>query len=443
MLPDLSPAELRRYARHLTLPEIGLEGQRRLRDGSVLVVGAGGLGSPAALYLAAAGVGRLGIVDGDRVDESNLQRQVLHGTADVGRAKTASAAERLHDLNPHVVVEPHQLQLDAGNAGELVARYDVVVDGTDNFATRYVLSDACVALAKPCVHASIHRFEGQATVLVASGAPCYRCLFREPPPAGTAPSCAEAGVLGVLPGMLGTMQAAEAIKLLTGVGHTLAGRLVLVDLRAMRFQEIALRRDPGCLACGDRARAARGGVHSPEASRAMAATRGGPPPGSVSAPDDEAAPDDLGPDHSRPPGHRADGGPPPRPTSPSNAPAAQPHGRSPDHSSAADMDLPEIAPRELAERLRAGDSVDLLDVREPWEHAAASIPGARLVPLGQLEQLAHTIAPDREVVVLCHHGVRSAAAVDFLREIGVRGARNLAGGIDRWSREVDPSVPRY
>jgi adenylyltransferase/sulfurtransferase len=248
---DFSPLELQRYARHLALPGIGLEGQRRLREASVLVVGAGGLGSPAALYLAAAGVGRLGIVDFDLVDASNLQRQVLHATADVGRPKVESAAERLRGLNPFVAVEMHQLQLDAGSAGALVARYDIVIDGTDNFAARYVLSDACVRAWRPCVHASIHRFEGQATVLVAGDAPCYRCLFREPPPPGTAPSCAEAGVLGVLPGILGTIQAAEAIKLITGVGDTLAGRLLLVDVARMRFQTVALRRDPGCPACGD------------------------------------------------------------------------------------------------------------------------------------------------------------------------------------------------
>ena len=444
MIPDLSHAELRRYARHLALPEIGLEGQRRLRAGSVLVVGAGGLGSPAALYLAAAGVGRLGIVDGDRVDESNLQRQVLHGTADVGRDKTASAAARLRDLNPHVAVEAHQLQLDAGGADALLARYDVVVDGSDNFATRYLLSDACVRIGKPCVHASIHRFEGQATVLVADGAPCYRCLFREPPPPGTAPSCAEAGVLGVLPGLLGTMQAAEAIKLLTGVGQTLAARLVLVDIRRMRFQEVALRRDPGCPACGDGARAGRGDLRSSDTERAQSSGSGGPPPIPVSVPGGAAASsDERASSHSGARPHGGTGGPPPSATSPADASLAQPGRRSVHPTHAADAGLPEIEPRELAERLRGGEEVALLDVREPWEHAVASIPGARLLPLGQLEQLAHTVAADREVVVLCHHGVRSAAAVEFLREIGVPAARNLAGGIDRWSREVDPSVPRY
>ena len=407
--PDFTPLELQRYARHLALPGIGIEGQRRLRGASVLVVGAGGLGSPAALYLAAAGVGRIGIVDFDEVDASNLQRQVLHATADVGRPKVESAAERLRGLNPFVAVEPHQLQLDAGNADALVARYDVVIDGTDNFAARYVLSDACVRTGRPCVHASIHRFEGQATLLVAGGAPCYRCLFREPPPPGTAPSCAEAGVLGVLPGILGTIQAAEAIKLITGVGDTLAGRLLLVDVARMRFQAVALRRDPGCPACGEEARAARGGRASP-----VRAT------------------------HDRDP--RVDrGGPPPQPISAAAAANASSTPRAEDPSSA----LPEIEPRELAAHIARGDDLALLDVREPWEHAIASLPGARLVPLGALRALVHTVDPARETIVLCHHGVRSAAAVEILREAGVARARNLAGGIDRWSLEVDRSVPRY
>jgi molybdopterin/thiamine biosynthesis adenylyltransferase/rhodanese-related sulfurtransferase len=407
--PDFTPLELQRYARHLALPGIGLEGQRRLRAASVLVVGAGGLGSPAALYLAAAGVGRLGIVDFDLVDASNLQRQVLHATADVGRPKVESAAARLRGLNPFVAVEMHQLQLDAGNAGALVARYDIVIDGTDNFAARYVLSDACVRAGRPCVHASIHRFEGQATLLVADGAPCYRCLFREPPPLGTAPSCAEAGVFGVLPGILGTIQAAEAIKIITGVGDTLAGRLLLVDVARMRFQTVALRRDPGCPACGDDARLASGGrssTASAEKGLGTRSTRGGPPPEPIS--------------------HAAAADAPPFPR------AAEPTGA-----------LPEIAPRELAERIARGEDLALLDVREPWEHAIASVPGARLVPLGALRALAHTVDPARETIVLCHHGVRSAAAVELLREAGVARARNLAGGIDRWSLDVDRSVPRY
>ena len=416
--PDFSPLELQRYARHLALPGIGLEGQRRLRDASVLVVGAGGLGSPAALYLAAAGVGRIGIVDFDLVDASNLQRQVLHATADVGRPKVESAAERLRGLNPFVAVEMHQLQLDAGNAGALVARYDIVIDGTDNFAARYVLSDACVRAGRPCVHASIHRFEGQATLLVADGAPCYRCLFREPPPPGTAPSCAEAGVFGVLPGILGTIQAAEAIKLITGVGDTLAGRLLLVDVARMRFQTVALRRDPGCPACGDEARMASGGRSSPVIAMA-----------------DRGDSADGGEREIR----RARGGPPPEPTFTAAARDASSFERAAEPTDA----LPEIEPRELAARIARGDDLALLDVREPWEHAIASVPGARLVPLGALRALAHTVDPARETIVLCHHGVRSAAAVEQLRAAGVVRARNLAGGIDRWSLEVDRSVPRY
>ena len=378
-----SSDELRRYARHLSLPEFGLAGQERLARGSVLLVGAGGLGSPAALYLAAAGVGRLGIVDGDRVDASNLQRQVLHGTADVGRAKTESAAARLRDLNPHVRVELHDTTLTSANALEILRGWDVIVDGSDNFPTRYLVNDACVLLGLPCVYGSVHRFEGQASLLHVGDAPCYRCLFPEPPEPGTVPSCAEAGVLGVLPGLVGTIQATEALKLLAGIGDTLAGRLLLIDVLRMRMQEVEVRRDPACPACGTREITE---LVDYEAFCGIGS----------------ASPGEPGPD-----------------------------------------DAAEMTPGELAARLSRGDALDLVDVREPYEWAIARLPGARLVPLGTVPDAAGTFPRDRDVVVYCHHGMRSAAAVEWLRANGIARARNLAGGIDRWSTDVDTGVPRY
>jgi adenylyltransferase/sulfurtransferase len=386
MLPELSPDELRRYARHFTLPGVGVDGQRRLRQGRVLLVGAGGLGSPAALYLAAAGVGTLGLVDFDVVDVTNLQRQLLHGTKDIGRSKLASAAERLGDVNPHVRLELHETRLTSANAMEILAGYDVVVDGTDNFQTRYLTNDACVLLGKPNVYGSIFRFEGQASVFATPDGPCYRCLFREPPPPGDVPTCAEAGVFGVLPGLVGTIQATETIKLLLGLGETLAGRLLLVDALRMRFRTIALRRDPECPMCGTRE------IRDLIDYDAFCG---------VSAAADSSA--DEGDD-----GY-----------------------------------TPELTPLEVAARVRRGDDFDLVDVREPYEHAIARLPNARLIPLPTLGRAVGTLDPEREIVVYCHHGGRSAAAVDALRAAGFRRIWNLAGGIDRWSREVDPSVPRY
>ncbi|HUF26641.1 MAG TPA: molybdopterin-synthase adenylyltransferase MoeB [Gemmatimonadaceae bacterium] len=381
-LPELSRDEVVRYQRHLVLPEVGPDGQRRLKQGSVLLIGAGGLGSPAALYLAAAGVGTLGLVDFDAVDPSNLQRQILHGTTDIGRAKTDSARDRLREINPHVAVETHETRLHSGNALEILDGYDVVIDGSDNFQTRYLVNDACVLLATPCVYGSIIRFEGQASVFATREGPCYRCLFREPPPAGLVPNCAEGGVLGILPGIVGVIQATEAIKLLLGVGETLAGRLLLVDALRMRFRTIALRRDPDCPACGTR-----------EITQLI---------------DYEAF---CGP---------GSGPEPPR-------------------STASD----EITPRELAELLARGGEIDLLDVREPYEWDIARIAGARLTPLSDLPEAMPELAPEREMVVYCHHGSRSAAAAEMLRRAGFRNVRNLAGGIARWSHEVDPSIPRY
>jgi adenylyltransferase/sulfurtransferase len=399
---DFTPDELRRYGRHLSLPEFGVEGQRRLKRGSVLVVGAGGLGSPVALYLAAAGVGRVGLVDADRVDLSNLQRQLLHGTADVGRPKVDSARDRLADVNPHVAVDAHDAALTRANALDLIARYDVVVDASDNFPTRYLVNDACVLAGRPLVHGSVSRFEGQASVFATPDGPCYRCLFPEPPEPGSVRSCADAGVLGVLPGLVGMIQATEAVKLLAGIGETLAGRLLLLDALGMRFRTIALRRDPECPACGTRTLReladyeAFCGMPAAERSRTFDAPAG---------------------------------------TS-SSSQESQPVSHPPDA-------IYEMPPAELRARLDAPDPPEILDVREPWEYQIASIAGARLVPLNTLPAALSAIDPTREYVVQCHHGTRSRMAAEFLRERGVRRVSNLRGGIDAWSDEVDPSVPRY
>jgi sulfur-carrier protein adenylyltransferase/sulfurtransferase len=393
VLPDLTPQELQRYSRHVRLADVGLDGQRRLKAARVLLVGAGGLGSPAALYLAAAGVGHLGLVDPDTVELSNLHRQLLHGTADAGRPKVDSAADRLADVNPHVHVERYPFRVTSANALELLRGYDIVVDGTDNFQTRYLTNDACVLLGKPNVYGSVFRFEGQAAVFAVPGGPCYRCLFREPPPPGAVPTCEEAGVLGVLPGLVGMIQATETIKLILGLGDTLAGRLLLMDTLAMRFRTIEVRPDPTCPMCGTRE------IRELQDYDAFC--------GVTTAGDDGRTTDAAG----------ADAGP------------DEPSG--------------ELTPAELAARLAAGQAPLLLDVREPYEHAIARLPDARLVPLGTLAGALPTLDPAQEVVVLCHHGMRSAAAASFLREHGFRRVWNLAGGIDRWSREVDPGVPRY
>lgn len=383
--PPLLPEERARYARHLILPEVGAEGQRRLKGGRVLLIGAGGLGSPAALYLAAAGVGTLGMVDFDTVDASNLQRQILHGTPDIGRPKLESARERLAEINPHVRVEAHPVRFAARNALELVRAYDVVVDGTDNFPTRYLANDACVLAGKPLVYGSIARFEGQNSVFAAEGGPCYRCLFPEPPAPGSVPSCAEGGVLGVLPGIVGTIQATEAIKLLLGIGESLSGRLLLFDALRMRFREMRLPRNPECPVCGERP-----SIREPADSDAFCAT-------------------------------------------PSTG------------TSAMEDPIPEITAAELRDRLDRGEALTIIDVREPGEWAIANLEahGARLIPMGEIPERLDEIDPDAEVVLQCRSGVRSARVLEFLRAHEYPRLWNLRGGILAWSEEVDPRVPKY
>ena len=380
--PPLTPEELTRYSRHLILPGVGADGQRRLKRARVLIIGAGGLGSPIAMYLAAAGVGHLGIVDSDVVDRTNLQRQILHGTSDIGRRKTESAAERLTEINPNVEVTRFDVTLTSHNALGIMADYDIIVDGTDNFPTRYLVSDACVILGKPNVHGSIIRFEGQASVFSHEAGPCYRCLFREPPPPGLVPNCAEGGVFGVVPGIVGSIQATEAIKLALGLTDTLSGRLLLIDVMRMRFRTITIQRDPSCPACGTR-----------EITELIDY--------------DEFC------------------------------------GVAPSPVSANDDGVREMAPRDLAARLARGDDLLLIDVREPTEWAVARIDGARLIPLSTLPGISPSLDRSREVVVHCHHGTRSASAVRYLRAEGFERVWNLAGGIARWSAEVDASVPQY
>lgn len=377
--PLLGNDEILRYSRHLLLPEVGVEGQRRLKAARVLVVGAGGLGSPAALYLAAAGVGSLGLVDFDRVDVTNLQRQILHGTADVGRPKLDSARERLHDLNPHVAVEPVGERLTARNALEILGRYDIVLDGSDNFPTRYLVNDACVLLGKPLVYGSIFRFEGQVSVFDAARGPCYRCLYSEPPPPGLVPSCAEGGVLGVLPGVIGSLQALEAIKLVLGAGESLVGRLLLFDALRLRFRELGLRKDPDCPLCGPRP--------------------------TITALIDYEAFCGIG------------------------GPVAG--------------DTAEVSVMEFAALRRGTEPPAVLDVREPHEFAIAHLPGSVLIPLRELPARLAEVEPRRDLVVLCHHGMRSLQAVELLRAAGFSRARSLAGGIDAWAAEQDPRLPRY
>jgi sulfur-carrier protein adenylyltransferase/sulfurtransferase len=377
---DLTREELHRYSRHLILPDVALDGQMRIKAARVLLVGAGGLGSPAALYLAAAGVGTLGLVDFDVVDVTNLQRQVLHGTSAVGQSKLESARDRIGDLNPNVEVETHETRLTSANALEIMREYDVIVDGTDNFATRYLTNDACVLLGKPNVYGSIFRFEGQASIFAMPDGPCYRCLFPNPPPPGLVPSCAEGGVLGVLPGIVGTIQATEALKLILGIGDTLVGRLLLIDAMGMRFHTVRVPRDPNCPACGTRE------IQELIDYDEYCGTPGGEMP--------------------------------------------------------ARNDVPEITPTELAARLDAKEDFDLIDVREPYEWQLGRLPTARLIPLGQLPGALSTLDSTREIVVYCRSGKRSADATIQLRAAGFH-AVNLAGGILRWSDEVDPSIPKY
>jgi adenylyltransferase/sulfurtransferase len=380
MTAELSREEIARYSRHLIMPEVTIEGQRKLKRGSVLLVGAGGLGSPAALYLAAAGVGRLGILDFDVVDESNLQRQIVHDTSWIGKPKLDSAKARLNGLNPHVVVETHPTALDSSNALQILAGYDVIVDGTDNFETRYLTNDACYLLKKPNVYGSIFRFEGQASVFWPDRGPCYRCLYPEPPPPGLVPSCAEGGVLGILPGVVGGIQATEALKILLGIGEPLVGRLLLYDALAMRFEELKLRRDPKCPLCGENP--------------------------TIKELQDYAAFCGIGR------GEEAEA-------------------------------VEEIAAAELKRRLDAGDPLEVIDVREPHEFAIAKIPGTRLIPLGSLSEHLHELDTARTYVVHCKSGARSAKAIGQLRRVGFKRLLNLKGGILAWSKEVDPSVPTY
>jgi adenylyltransferase/sulfurtransferase len=376
-LPELTADETRRYSRHLLLPPVGPEGQRKLKAARVLLVGGGGLGSPAALYLAAAGIGTIGLVEFDAVSESNLQRQVLYGTADVGRPKLEAARERIADLNPLVHLETHAARLSSENALDIVRAYDVVLDGTDNFPTRYLVNDACVLTRRPYVYGSVFRFEGQASVFGAPDGPCYRCLFPEPPPPGAVPDCEEGGVLGVLPGLIGVIQATEVLKLVLGAGDPLIGKLLLVDALRMQFRTLRLERDPECPACGTRT------LKTLIDYEMFCGIRGG---------------EDA---------------------------------------------VPEITPRDLAARFAAGDRPLLLDVREPREWEMARIDGARLVPLGTLAGVIPSLDRDSEIVVMCKSGVRSANAARQLRDAGFRRVLNLAGGIKRWSADVDPRVPTY
>ena len=380
-LEELSSDEILRYSRHLILPEVALEGQQRLKASRVLLIGAGGLGSPLALYLAAAGVGTIGLVDFDVVDVTNLQRQIVHGSKDVGRPKLESARDRLKDLNPHIHVEGYETRLTSENALEIVRDYDIVIDGTDNFATRYLTNDACVILGKPNVYGSIYRFEGQSSVFATEEGPCYRCLYPEPPPPGLVPSCAEGGVLGVLPGLVGTIQATEGIKLLLGIGEPLIGRLLLIDALSMQFRTMRLRKNPNCPACGTR-----------EIRELI--------------------------DYDQFCGIGGD-------------PLQDPHG------------IPEITPAELAAKQARRDDFDLIDVREPHEWAIAKIPGARLVPLGTFTESLSSFDSARDIVVTCKMGGRSAKAVRQLQAAGFKKVWNLAGGILRWSDDVDSSVPKY
>jgi molybdopterin/thiamine biosynthesis adenylyltransferase/rhodanese-related sulfurtransferase/molybdopterin converting factor small subunit len=382
-LPTLAPEELARYSRHLILPEVGLEGQRKLKAARVLMIGTGGLGSPLGLYLAAAGVGTLGLVDFDVVDESNLQRQIIHGTKDVGRPKIASAAERIKDINPNTKVESFETQLTSENALELFREFDVIVDGTDNFPTRYLVNDASVLTGKPNVYGSIFRFEGQASVFWAERGACYRCLYPEPPPPGLVPSCAEGGVLGVLPGIVGTIQAAETVKIILGAEGILLNRLLLFDAWKMAFRELKLRKDPACPICGD----------NPTIKELI--------------------------DYEEFCGLR----------SPAVDETPQ---------------LEEITATELKTLLDSDPNIQLIDVREPFEFEIARIPTGRLIPLGEVVQRANEIDPAKTTVVHCKGGVRSAKAIQSLKDSGFTGRLiNLKGGIKAWSDNVDPTVPKY
>jgi adenylyltransferase/sulfurtransferase len=379
---SLSKDEILRYSRHLIMPEVGMEGQIKLKNAKVLLVGAGGLGAPLGLYLAAAGVGKIGIVDFDVVDFTNLQRQVIHGTKDVGRKKLDSAYDSMRDINPNVQIDRYDVAITSENALEIIAGYDMVVDGTDNFPTRYLVNDACVILKKPNVYGSIFRFEGQATVFATQDGPCYRCLYPEPPPPGLVPSCAEGGVLGILPGIIGLVQATEAVKLILGVGESLVGRLMLYDALAMRFRELKLRKNPECPACGDH----------PTITKLI--------------------------DYQQFCGI-------------------------PQHTPEVAVVEGDIEPKDVKAKLDRGDNFLLLDVREPHEYQICNIPAAKLIPLGDLPKRLNELDPSAEIIAHCKSGMRSAKAVDLLKQSGFKKVRNMKGGILAWSDQVDPSVPKY
>ena len=376
----LSKDEILRYSRHLIMPEVGMEGQLKLKSAKVLLIGAGGLGAPLGLYLTAAGVGRIGLVDFDVVDFTNLQRQVIHGTSDVGRKKLDSAADAMQEINPFVQVDKHEVAITSENALDLMRDYDIVVDGTDNFPTRYLVNDACVLLGKPNVYGSIFRFEGQATVFAYQGGPCYRCLYPEPPPPGLVPSCAEGGVLGILPGTIGLIQATETVKLILGIGEPLVGRLLLYDALGMRFRELKLRKNPDCPICGDH----------PTITKLI--------------------------DYNEFCGV------------PLQAPAP-PEG--------------EIDPLEVKAKIDRHDPFVLLDVREPHEYQIGNIPYAKLIPLGDLPKRVNELNSADEIVAHCKSGMRSAKAIEFLKQAGFTKLKNMKGGILAWSDKVDPSVPKY
>jgi sulfur-carrier protein adenylyltransferase/sulfurtransferase len=378
----LSKEEILRYSRHLIMPEVGMEGQQKLKAARVLCIGTGGLGSPLALYLAAAGVGTLGLVDFDVVDYTNLQRQIIHSTADVGRKKLDSAADKLKGINPFLNLKTFDTRLSSANALELFRDFDIIADGTDNFPTRYLVNDACVLTGKPNVYGSIFRFEGQASVFATKDGPCYRCLYPEPPPPGLVPSCAEGGVLGILPGVIGLIQATETVKLILGSGEPLVGRLLLYDALGMRFRELKLRRNPECPVCGDHP-----SIHKLIDYQEFCGI-----PNQTHEPEPAAG---------------------------------------------------DIDPVEVKAKLDRGDKFVLIDVREPHEYQICKIPGARLIPLGDLPKRVNELDSADEIVAHCKSGVRSAKAVDFLKQAGFRKVRNMKGGILAWSDKVDPSVPKY
>ncbi len=384
-MKQLLPEEIQRYSRHLILPEVGMEGQVKLKNSSVLLVGTGGLGAPLGLYLAAAGIGKIGLVDFDVVDFSNLQRQIIHGTKDVGRKKLDSAADSMLDINPYLEIVKYEVALTSENAMDIIKDYDVVADGTDNFPTRYLVNDACVLLGKPNAYGSIFRFEGQASVFGHEDGPCYRCLYPEPPPPGLVPSCAEGGVLGILPGVIGVIQATEVVKLLLGKGTTLKGRLLLYDALNMKFRELKLRRNPECPICGDNRTITKlidyqqfCGILPPAA-----------------------------------------------------APTAE------------ETKMTDVSPKEVKARIDKGDNFILIDVRETHEYQICSIPSARLIPLGDLPKRLNELDPEADYVMHCKGGTRSAKACVILREAGFKNVRNMTGGIGLWSDQVDSTVPKY